>query len=395
MPAGKSKPKPRPQPYDGQIRKNIRQLRKKAESQEASTSAIDELNIDTNQNIDNSDNIVDTNLNSDVQVNTNMNDQPVSRGEFLALQNNVEKILQSISQMNNKANQEISFPTDNGNRETGDIPIEISMTQSVNSQDNVGNSEVTAQVQRAVAGGMDSLLNTGENIQVTLPGRPIDMKISNKIKQQIWANEYVDLDCLLDFKQEHNNEYHIVNKEGGFAFEVSKPNKTIGNLGQWCSAFMVYLTIYCRKYPEQLSDLTTYLSTIKLLCHRGGDYLTYDKEFRILRQSTNIPFSVTHTTLWLECRDAPAQNKMNNSKSSGKKNNFRPKTATNSKPDHPFGYCFKFHEHGNCTRQNCMYSHTCYNEGCNLKHPVFKCSKNTDKSANKSENKTTYPNKSS
>ena len=114
-------------------------------------------------------------------------------------------------------------------------------------------------------------------------------------------------------------------EEGAISIAPNKATKKIAGLGQWCSAFMVYLTIYCKKYPEQLSDLTTYLSTIKLLSHRGGDYLTYDREFRLLRQTTNIPFSIIHSGLWLECRDANHQNKQTNNKSVNKqKSSFRP-----------------------------------------------------------------------
>ena len=115
------------------------------------------------------------------------------------------------------------------------------------------------------------------------------------------------------------------------------------------------------------------------MSHRSGDYLNYDRQFRLLRQSPNLPFLVVHPSigLWLECRDAFVKgNNQNNNKGNGRqKGNFRPQTATN-KSVHPYGFCFKFHETGKCPKaDNCIFSHSCYTEGCTGKHPVFKCFK--------------------
>ena len=124
---------------------------------------------------------------------------------------------------------------------------------------------------------------------------------------------------MLDSKEEDSTSYQLVSSQGGpISITPNRVTKKINGLGQWCSAFMVYITIYCKKFPDQLSDLTTYMSAIKLLSHRGGDYLTYDKEFRLLRQTTNMPFSIVHASLWLECRDAKIHNNQSNNKQSNK-----------------------------------------------------------------------------
>ena len=325
----------------------------------------------------------------------------VSRNEFVQLQNNVDKILASLTQLTakNAAGSFDSEKTNSANQLQTD-GVSISLTQEVDNTGlpvNPNLTDVNTDVQDAVSAGLDKLLHpstSGENLSYNLPGRPIDLKISNKVKQQIWSNEFIELDILLDSKQEESTSYQLIGTQGGpISITPNRLSKKINGLGQWCSAFMVYMTIYCKKYPEQLSDLTSYLSTIKLLSHRGGDYQTYDREFRLLRQSTNMPFSIVHTSLWLECRDANLHSKQNNNKQPNKgKNNFRPQQSSNAKSSHPYGYCFKYHDTGKCNKgQDCMFSHTCYTEGCFGKHPVFRCFKGQNDKQQQGSNKPRTP----
>ena len=204
---------------------------------------------------------------------------------------------------------------------------------------------------------------------------PIDLKVSDKIKNLIWANKYVDLGLLLDPSQEFNvaTKFELVGQFGEPLTVAPKAgDKVIYNLGLWCSAFSVYMNIYCQKYPAELSSLFTYMSTVKKLAHRGGKYLVYDQEFRYLRQYQNLPWNVTHSGLWLECRDTPNSPKSSKSKK-GKSSNtksFKP----NRKHNHPSGYCFRFHSFGKCDRTNCNFKHICYNQQCsNEEHPIIRC----------------------
>ena len=61
---------------------------------------------------------------------------------------------------------------------------------------------------------------------------------------------------------------------------ATQKSKSIENLGQWCCAFYIYITILCQEYPQELQHLTTYMNTIKNLARHNGIYLMYDEEFR-------------------------------------------------------------------------------------------------------------------
>ena len=232
---------------------------------------------------------------------------------------------------------------------------------------------------------------TGENLY-NQPGRPIDLKVPDKIRQKIWSNQYIDLSVLLDPTQHQSCSLTIISDPGEpIRFGPASKPKVISALGQWCSAFEIFITVYCQKYPEALSSLMTYMNSIKSLNHKGGDYLNYDQEFRYLKQSTNMSWDTIHTGLWLEYRDTTRmRSQQNKNKGSNNNNNsFRPPNSSN-KPSqgkqHPYGYCFRFHTFGKCGRNSCRFNHGCYicnDEG----HSYIRCPKQANtKTANSTSN---------
>ena len=211
---------------------------------------------------------------------------------------------------------------------------------------------------------------------------PIDLKVTDKVKNMIWSNQYIDLSILLDPSIEvdienNHDKYDLVGQFGEpLMVTPRKANRTIFNLGQWCSAFSVFIDIYCKKYPSELSALFTYMNTIKRLSHRSGNYIMYDQEFRYLRQTQLMPWNVTHSGLWFECRD-PLNSLKNNRNQKGR-------SATNTKPsqnnqgvkksNHPTSYCFRFHNYGKCGRNSCNFKHFCYHPLCaNAEHSIIRC----------------------
>ena len=264
---------------------------------------------------------------------------------------------------------------------------QVQQPQSLNAQQNV--QETIGEFIQDLTNGPNTI-QSGENKFCELPGRPLDLKISDRIKQKIWACEYVDLNTLLDNDDTDLSSYTIVSNTGEpLRFGQTKSKPTIQGLGQWCSAFEIYLTIYCKKFPNDLPKIMTYMKAIKFLAHKDGDFITYDKEFRYLRQTMSLSWDTIHSGLWLECRDSKKKsNKQNNS------NNFRPQSKDGNRflgsVKHPIGYCYRFHSFGKCGRQSCKFNHGCYK--CNDNpHSFSKCPnanndkiENTNKQSNKS-----------
>ena len=254
----------------------------------------------------------------------------------------------------------------------------------------------TNNISQAVTQQVNSLLTQGENLYLPQSNfdevsRVIDIKVSEKIKNQIWANQYVNLSVLLDPKADISDGYKLITGEGDqLCVTQNKVIKRLNGLSQWCDAFLIYMTVYSRKYPASVPSLTTYMHNIKMLHHKGGDFLYYDEEFRFMRQrNPNIGWYID-SNLWLECRDVRGSAGKQNNRRSGNNYSFRAQSTNNNKTTHPFGYCYKYHTQGRCANYaKCNYKHTCYTQNCNGKHPIFQCNKRNQNNNNSNISQTT------
>ena len=221
--------------------------------------------------------------------------------------------------------------------------------------------------------------------------RPLDTRISDKVRDKIWSKQYVDLNTLVDTHTDDSQTLHIVSGVGEpLRLAPHKPDNKINSLGKWTDAFLVYVTVYARKYPHEVSKLTAYIQLIKRLALKGGDFLFYDREFRYLRQNGHSGWDV-HLDLWLEARDfrgnatnfshnKPTGNQYNKSNNNNTYRNnkgpFRGQPRNDNKSPHPMGYCFRYHSTGRCNNfAACAFKHICYHPGCGAKHPISNCPK--------------------
>ena len=237
---------------------------------------------------------------------------------------------------------------------------------------------------------------TGETDHYISIKRPIDYKVPLKIKNQIWANEFIDLGILLSQKLATFNNtstsatntrtFELVSNDSNLLQVASTKSKVeIASIEQWSDAFLVYLTIYCEKFPHYLKEMTTYMSMVQVLAHRKRDYLWYDQEFRYGRSLHGGSWKID-SELWLIATDNTNPNYDRTSPGLGgqifraypenkKYNGYRTQSNSHNsnKPRHPKGYCYKYHSTGECIRSPCPFKHNCYLQGCQAIHPVFKC----------------------
>ena len=344
----------------------------------------------------------ETNVSSD-----KINEAP-SRSEFQKLSNTVNELADLIkslkkdvvsSNQNTSVQNATSFDSSSNN-----IASETNNEEMVEvASPHVDNIEMGNTLPRDLSNQNDTPLdlnNIGETISSHLsnlmghdelfpkPGnyvpndQPVDMKVSDKIRNMIWTNQYIDIGVLLDPSLEFNSKpkYELFGQAGeSLSLAPKKQSRYITGLGQWCSAFTVFITIYCQKFPAELPSLFTYMNTIKKLSHRNGAYLTYDEEFRYMRQTQQLPWNITHSGLWLECRDSANQQKSQKSNKNKNNNGFRNNNVESSvrKQTHPTGFCFRYHSFGKCGRPNCGFKHFCYMQACNNdQHPFIRCPNN-------------------
>ena len=320
----------------------------------------------------------------------NSDDRPgPSWSDFDKLKNTVHEMHDLLKSFTEHASSSANVPSQNVSVDMLDNHINTRPREV----GEFGNPSVSVVQQPSTSGAIDqssvneylrSFVHTGTSINqgetYFQPGRPIDLKVNEKIRQKIWSDQFIDLASLLDPQVNSEIGITITGDPGEpLKFTQNKSNKTIGNLGQWCSAFEIFITIYCQKRPQDLSPLMSYMNAIKTLSHKGGDYFTYDREFRYMRQNSNLPWDLVHSGLWLECRDKNPK-MSNRNKSSSNTDNFRGKSQQGKTKQHPFGYCFRFHNFGKCGRSSCKFKHTCY-ECHDEAHSFSRCPKQSKPSS--------------
>ena len=332
-------------------------------------------------------------------MSDNSNATP-SMEQFLLLQNSVSEMKNLLSQFKSNANSIDDTNVTASANENNNLPgvsntpvtrfsdndevllYDVSNNVPMHIGENNRSGASTSGISQAVNQQVMNLIGTGEvdmhsHSQITFESmsRVIDNKVSDKIKNQIWANQFVDLSVLVDPKSDLSQGLKLVSGDGDtLCLTPNKISKKINGIGPWCDAFLVYLTVYTRKYPSSTPDLTTYLHNIKLLANRGGDYQYYDEEFRYMRQKNPSIGWKIDANLWLECRDLRGNSGRYNPKGRTQ-SNFRAQ-SNSGRFQHPYGYCYKYHTSGKCPNPNsCNYKHTCYVNNCGARHPASQCNK--------------------
>ena len=229
--------------------------------------------------------------------------------------------------------------------------------------------EASGAVQGTVQRMLDHVIGSQENASTSKntflsDAIPLSNIVPEKVKNQIWANEFIDFSLLLksNIRNTDDDQYTIKfeTKKGGQPSVVLAPNaerNTLYSIDQWTSAFQIYVAIYTERAPKDTSALMKYGSVIRELATLGANWKFYDENFRKLRQSQGTPWDQIHSELWLRShsfRDKPTNH---------------PKRTKHEGPYIPNGYCWKFHRGIQCP--GCSFKHQCFR--CGQSHRIAKC----------------------
>ena len=232
--------------------------------------------------------------------------------------------------------------------------------------------------------GLDSATYIREGTDISRgPGRlsdklsvmmdPLDGAVPPKVRDKIWAREYVDLAALL-LDDEQEMELRICNRQDKPSFKmVPRHKQDITNIGLWHKAFRRYATVYLRKYPYEHWGIMTYIDTIAELADDGVDWVAYDKRFRKNHAIGREAYGNVNVPMYIQAAKSCFRRNASKGADSDKDNRRR---GRQGKPQHPGGYCFTYHDGNRC--RGCDYKHECYR--CEGSHPASKCSsKDKDK----------------
>lgn len=220
-----------------------------------------------------------------------------------------------------------------------------------------------------LAGGSQGNGNLAFNLNsptsVPLSCRPLHCKVPVKVKEKIWAGEFIELGSL------HNDQ-----SEGDFTFKLDK-NGVIGivpstkkqflTIEKWTDAFNIYASVRRIKFPQEMESLATYQNVIRSISNAHGDWYYYDVNFRKLRQGG---LQISWNTLEHELY-AIALSRRRGDKSGGPSNSNSQGRPFRGRQTPGQGTCHKYNNGSACN--GCRYRHAC--SYCGLSHPKAKCFK--------------------
>ena len=197
---------------------------------------------------------------------------------------------------------------------------------------------------------------------------PVDARVTDKLREKIWKDEYIDFGSLLA-NPVYANRYQLAvqNPEGGplpsLCIEPITKAKKITSIESWLNCFHIFVGIYTRRFPHEAPALMKYCDTVQDLAVRGHNWKYYDENFRFLRQAhrSALPWDRIHDELWLKSNQV-TQPRPFQTTSQGR---VPGKVDTT-----PKGYCFCFHKGRKCA-PGCAYKYQCYK--CEGSHPVSNC----------------------
>ena len=185
--------------------------------------------------------------------------------------------------------------------------------------------------------------------------------------EKIWSNEYVDLSKLLycdpSDSAQNQQQLYVDPLDGEIKIKQKQKERKITNISEWTDAFLIYMAIYIKRYPDHTQGLLKYFSTIRTGAARTAalGWRDYDIQFRLRRaKNSSLWWGSVDAELWLLYMNAAVASAPAN-----------PSTTYNARRLKCFDYNFK----GVCSRNDCKFLHACLK--CHLNHPSSNCNKQT------------------
>ena len=177
-------------------------------------------------------------------------------------------------------------------------------------------------------------------------GLPVDARVSDKLREKIWKDEFIDFGSLLANPVLANRfQLTVHNAESGplpsLCIEPISKSKKITSIESWLSSFHIFVGVYTKQFPHEAPALMKYCETIQDLAGRGHNWKYYDENFRFLRPAhrSALPWDRIHDELWLKSHQVTPPRSLQPAFTG---------RLTGKVDTTPKGYCFRFHKGRKC-----------------------------------------------
>ena len=221
-----------------------------------------------------------------------------------------------------------------------------------------------------------SVLDNDDIEVVRCGGDDLSVHIPARIKDKIWKNQYININLLLKGTVELHDlcsggtlkvsDSGILEKQPKFSKEK------VPNLDKWTDAFVIFMSIYLKKYPQKTQELLQYMSVIRDAARKHGGlfWREYDEQFRIRQAAYASSWAQINSDLWLQIFAGSYQNLNNNQSTSGSnQSSLSNQSAFQSKKS--LVTCRSFNQ-GYCSWVPCKFEHICSSCG-QSSHGAWSC----------------------
>ena len=201
---------------------------------------------------------------------------------------------------------------------------------------------------------------------------PLGAELTDKLKNKIWANEFVDFSDLTHPVQQRPQQLSVQSGETHQVISIMPQSRgrQISSIDQWTSALLVFGAVYTQRFPQSAPGIFKYAEIVRDIALTGPPFAwrQYDTHFRTLRQTDPIsfPWAQPRWDLFFRYMYAkPIQGGFSRAPSA-----FLNQAARRPQP-FPTGVCWMYQKGGKCTARNCRYKHLC--SKCQAPHPASSC----------------------
>ena len=144
-------------------------------------------------------------------------------------------------------------------------------------------------------------------LDATAQTNPLDFMVPQKVKDKIWAREYVELSTLLlDDDQEMELQISSHSSKPTFTL-IPRTKQEVNTISRWIKAFNCFTAVYSCQWPEEVPGLLKHIELVIGLADGNANWKAYDKGFRRLHANGSEKFRQINVDPYLSSSRSPFQ----------------------------------------------------------------------------------------
>lgn len=163
--------------------------------------------------------------------------------------------------------------------------------------------------------------------------------------------------------------------EAAGSLTTAPATRKLYNFSEWLDAYIVYASVRGGAHPGEMPDLWKYLSHVKRIHARGGNFVAYDESFRCKhRGEAVIPWGQldSEEMSWAVGDPGYVPYEQYVKVKGPQKGQLRSRAFAGSTRVSNAGICFSYNKGRRCLSSPCRFSHKC--QACGAPHPITSCS---------------------